>query len=123
MPVLLLSFLPHIAVLLCAAAIVGGAYFKGRSAGYDAAEQHYRRAAEEAAERFSQELARQQALLEKTDSELSAARREARRERDELDDVLSSDPGATAWGAVPLPDGVREALRSAGVPDHPGHPD
>lgn len=110
---------------LLAGLVVAGLGWAGYRTVYErgaAAERaRWERSAAEAAERFSEALAAQQARLELADAELAKARRSANRAREELSDAIQTDPASRDWAAGAIPDRVRGIL-SAGRPAVPADP-
>jgi hypothetical protein len=115
----------YVAGLILCGGLLGVAYLKGRSNGYEAGIEESRKAAHEAAERFAEAIQEQQRLLLKTDGELVVTRRVTKQIQETLDDALRT-PEGMAWGDVPLPDSVGlsvNAARDTSVPGDTEKPD
>lgn len=116
---LLVRFAPQLIVV---GALLGGAWWFSHvryEAGYAAAEGLWQAQTQEAAERFAEELGRQQALLLRADGALAAERRNARQGRDQLDETFRTDPVAGDWAGQPIPASVQIRLGRPAVPGDP----
>ena len=77
----------------------------------------------EAGAKYAETAARQQARVDQLMRDLDAERRRFKVKREEVIRVISTDPPSVEWGAVRIPDGVRDSLRGAAMPADPGSPD
>lgn len=116
MPVWLIRYAPHLLGLLLVAGLGWVAYDWAYDRGTASERARWERSTAEAAERFSEALAAQQARLEVADAELAKARRAANRSREELSDAIANDPASRDWAGQPVPDRVRRILSAGDRP-------
>jgi hypothetical protein len=64
----------------------------------------------EAGVRFAEALAEQQLVLTGLERDLTAARRQANRKREDLANATTTDPASRDWALTPIPDRVRWSL-------------
>jgi hypothetical protein len=121
MPLWLVRYAPQLLGVLLVAGLGWASYRAVWERGRDAERARWERSTAEAAERFSEALAAQQARLEVADAELAKARRAANRSREELSDAIQNDPASRDWAAGAIPDRVRGIL-AAGDRPMPGDP-
>lgn len=121
----LIKAAPYLLGVLLVAGLLWAAYDWAYDRGRAAERAKWERSTAEAAERFSEALAAQQARLELADAELAKARRSANRAREELSDAIQTDPASRDWAAGAIPDRVRGILSLGGraVPADPARPD
>ena len=77
----------------------------------------------EAGAKYAETAARQQARVDQLMRDLDAERRRFKVKREEVIRVISTDPPSVEWGAVRIPDGVRDSLRGAAMPADSGGAD
>jgi hypothetical protein len=115
MPLWLVRYAPQLLGVLLVAGLGWAGYRAAWERGRDAERARWERSTAEAAERFSEALAAQQARLEVADAELAKARRAANRSREELSDAIQNDPASRDWAAGAIPDRVRRILSAGGA--------
>jgi hypothetical protein len=125
MPLWLVRYAPQLLGVLLVAGLGWAGYRAAWERGRDAERARWERSTAEAAERFSEALAAQQARLEVADAELAKARRSANKAREDLSDAIANDPASRDWAGQPVPDRVRGILaaRDRPVPGDPARAD
>jgi hypothetical protein len=125
MPLWLVRYAPQLLGVLLVAGLGWAGYRAVWERGRDAERARWERSTAEAAERFSEALAAQQARLEVADAELAKARRAGNKAREELGDAIQNDPASRDWAAGAIPDRVRRILAAGDrpVPSDPARAD
>jgi hypothetical protein len=77
----------------------------------------------EAGAKYARAVEQQQARIVTLEADLAAERKRFKVKREEVIRVISTDPPSVEWGAVRVPDGVRDSLRGAAMPADPGGSD
>jgi hypothetical protein len=123
MPLWLVRYAPQLLGVLLVAGLAAAGYRAAWERGRDAERSRWERATAEAAERFSEALAAQQATLEAADAEVARLRKSANRRREAVSDAIQSDPVSRDWADAPVPERMRWALGDRGVSADPEKPD
>jgi|688.fasta_scaffold291045_2 hypothetical protein len=109
-PPWLLRYLPHLVAVLAILALLVGSYRWAYGNGVEAERVRWEATTAEAGERFAEALAEQQLVLTGLERDLTAARRQANRKREDLANATTTDPASRDWALAPIPDGVRQSL-------------
>ena len=118
---ILVRFAPHIIIALILGGAVVAIYAYAYGKGRDAERARWDAANVEAASRFQEALAEQQATVAQLDADLRRARARKTEQREALSDAIATNPD---WSSVAIPDGVRAALeRDREMPADPRNSD
>lgn len=99
-----------LASILLAVVLLAGGYLKGCTDGRQRERKAWEAATAEQGRRYGEALENQQRTVERVYVRTDIARKETRRQHEQLDAALGD------WGSQPIPDGVRETLRAPAMP-------
>jgi len=111
-------------VRLAITLVVAGCALAGAYASYNygvmSEKARWLRISVEAGKDYARAVEQQQARIVTLEADLAAERKRFKVKREEVIRVISTDPPSVEWGAVRIPDRVRDSLGGAAMPADPG---